>query len=61
MERIRKPLAAMGARITLTDGHAPFTIEGAPLKAIDYATPVPSAQVKTACSLPACMQVAQRR
>jgi 3-phosphoshikimate 1-carboxyvinyltransferase len=48
MERIRKPLEAMGARITLTDGHAPLTIEGAALKAIDYATPVPSAQVKTA-------------
>ena len=48
MERIRKPLEAMGARIALTDGHAPVTIQGAPLKAIDYTTPVPSAQVKTA-------------
>ncbi|HZD46486.1 MAG TPA: 3-phosphoshikimate 1-carboxyvinyltransferase, partial [Acidobacteriaceae bacterium] len=48
MERIRKPLEAMGARITLTDGHAPLTIEGAALQAIDYTTPVPSAQVKTA-------------
>jgi 3-phosphoshikimate 1-carboxyvinyltransferase len=48
MERIRKPLEAMGARITLTDGHAPLTIDGAALKAIDYTTPVPSAQVKTA-------------
>jgi 3-phosphoshikimate 1-carboxyvinyltransferase len=48
MERIRKPLEAMGARITLTDGHAPLTIQGAALKAIDYTTPVPSAQVKTA-------------
>jgi 3-phosphoshikimate 1-carboxyvinyltransferase len=48
MERIRKPLEAMGARITLTDGHAPLTIEGASLNAIDYTTPVPSAQVKTA-------------
>jgi len=48
MERIRKPLEAMGARITLTEGHAPLTIDGAPLKAIDYTTPVPSAQVKTA-------------
>jgi 3-phosphoshikimate 1-carboxyvinyltransferase len=48
MERIRKPLEAMGAHITLTKGHAPFTIHGAPLKAIDYTTPVPSAQVKTA-------------
>jgi 3-phosphoshikimate 1-carboxyvinyltransferase len=48
MERIRKPLEAMGARLTLTQGHAPLTIEGGPLKAIDYTTPVPSAQVKTA-------------
>ena len=48
MERIRKPLESMGARITLTDGHAPLTIQGSPLKAIDYFTPVPSAQVKTA-------------
>jgi 3-phosphoshikimate 1-carboxyvinyltransferase len=48
MERIRKPLEAMGARIALTEGHAPVTIQGAPLNAIDYTTPVPSAQVKTA-------------
>ena len=55
MERIRKPLAEMGARITLTEGHAPVTIEGAALKAIDYTTPVPSAQVKT-CVLLAGLQ-----
>jgi 3-phosphoshikimate 1-carboxyvinyltransferase len=48
MERIRKPLQAMGARLTLTEGHAPLAIEGGPLRAIDYTTPVPSAQVKTA-------------
>lgn len=48
MERIRKPLAAMGAQITLTDGHAPIVIRGAELTAIDYTTPIPSAQVKTA-------------
>ena len=47
----------MGARITLTDGHAPLTIEGAALKAIDYTTPVPSAQVKT-CVLLAGLQTA---
>lgn len=57
MERIRKPLADMGARLTLTDGHAPLTIEGAPLNAIDYTTPVPSAQVKT-CVLLAGLQTA---
>ena len=57
MERIRKPLEAMGARLTLTDGHAPLTIEGGPLKAIDYTTPVPSAQVKS-CILLAGLQTA---
>jgi 3-phosphoshikimate 1-carboxyvinyltransferase len=57
MERIRKPLAAMGARLTLTEGHAPLTILGGPLEAIDYTTPVPSAQVKT-CVLLAGLQTA---
>jgi 3-phosphoshikimate 1-carboxyvinyltransferase len=55
MERIRKPLEAMGARLTLTEGHAPLTIEGTPLQPIDYTTPVPSAQVKT-CILLAGLQ-----
>ena len=57
MQRIREPLAAMGARLTLTDGHAPLHIDGGPLKAIDYTTPVPSAQVKT-CILLAGLQTA---
>ena len=48
MERIRKPLGQMGARIDLIDGHAPVTIHGGPLHAIDFDTPIPSAQVKTA-------------
>jgi 3-phosphoshikimate 1-carboxyvinyltransferase len=48
MERVRKPLAQMGARIELQDGHAPITIHGGPLRAIDFETPIPSAQVKTA-------------
>jgi len=48
MERIRKPLAQMGARLQLQDGHAPITIYGTPLTAIDFDTPIPSAQVKTA-------------
>jgi 3-phosphoshikimate 1-carboxyvinyltransferase len=55
MERIRKPLEAMGARLTLTESHAPVTIDGAPLRPIDYTTPVPSAQVKT-CILLAGLQ-----
>jgi 3-phosphoshikimate 1-carboxyvinyltransferase len=58
MERIRKPLEAMGAQLTLTEGHAPLTIEGTALKAIDYTTPVPSAQVKT-CILLAGLQTAE--
>ena len=57
MERIRKPLAQMGAQLTLTEGHAPILIEGHPLRAIDYTTPVPSAQVKT-CVLLAGLQTA---
>src|ERR1700678_476361 len=38
MERIRKPLSQMGARLALVDGHAPITIHGGPLKAIDFTT-----------------------
>jgi 3-phosphoshikimate 1-carboxyvinyltransferase len=55
MERIRKPLEAMGASITLTDGHAPLTVDGRSLEPIDFTTPVPSAQVKT-CVLLAGLQ-----
>ena len=55
MERVRKPLAEMGADVLLTDGHAPVRIHGRPLRAIDYTTPVPSAQVKT-CILLAGLQ-----
>ena len=57
MERIRKPLEAMGARLTLTDGHAPLAIDGGMLMPLDYTTPVPSAQVKT-CVLLAGLQTA---
>ena len=55
MERIRKPLAEMGANLTLTEGHAPLTVHGSQLHPIDYTTPVPSAQVKT-CILLAGLQ-----
>ena len=48
MERIRKPLSQMGVKMDLIDGHAPITIHGGPLQAIDFDTPIPSAQVKTA-------------
>ena len=47
MRRIVDPLTQMGARIDTTDGHAPLHVHGASLKAIDYVTPVPSAQVKS--------------
>lgn len=47
MGRVQKPLEAMGARLTLTDGHAPLTVHGSPLRPVDYTTPVPSAQIKT--------------
>jgi 3-phosphoshikimate 1-carboxyvinyltransferase len=47
MERIRNPLSQMGAKLSLTDGHAPIAIHGTPLRAIDFTTPIPSAQVKT--------------
>jgi 3-phosphoshikimate 1-carboxyvinyltransferase len=48
MQRIMKPLAQMGARIhAREDKFPPLEIEGAPLHAIDYPMPVPSAQVKT--------------
>ncbi len=48
MERIRKPLNEMGANVLLSDGHGPIIIHGAPLHSIDFTTPIPSAQVKTA-------------
>jgi 3-phosphoshikimate 1-carboxyvinyltransferase len=48
MDRIRNPLSQMGAKIDLTNGHAPITIHGTPLHAIDFTAPIPSAQVKTA-------------
>jgi 3-phosphoshikimate 1-carboxyvinyltransferase len=48
MERIRKPLELMGAKIDLADGHAPMVVHGRGLKAIDFEAPIASAQVKTA-------------
>ncbi len=55
MERIRMPLTAMGAKLDLTEGHAPVTIHGGPLRGLDYRTPIASAQVKT-CLLFAGLQ-----
>jgi 3-phosphoshikimate 1-carboxyvinyltransferase len=48
MQRIMKPLAEMGAHIRAReDKFPPLEIEGARLRPIEYALPVPSAQVKT--------------
>ena len=48
MDRIIKPLAEMGASITAHNGRfTPLTIEGRKLHAIDYTTPMASAQVKS--------------
>ncbi len=48
MARITEPLRNMGARISLTDGHAPIQIHGSSgLKGMDYRLPVASAQVKS--------------
>jgi 3-phosphoshikimate 1-carboxyvinyltransferase len=51
MERIAGPLRRMGARVETTDGHAPLTIHGGSLEAIDYTLPMASAQVKSALLL----------
>ncbi len=47
LDRIADPLAAMGASITTTDGHAPLMIRGRTLAPIRYELPVASAQVKS--------------
>ncbi len=51
MRRVIEPLTRMGARIEAVDGHAPLTVHGGPLRAIDYVPTVPSAQVKSAVLL----------
>jgi 3-phosphoshikimate 1-carboxyvinyltransferase len=53
MQRVIDPLAAMGAAITSSGGRAPLVIEGRPLHAIDWQSPVASAQVKSAIMLAA--------
>jgi 3-phosphoshikimate 1-carboxyvinyltransferase len=52
MRRVVDPLRQMGADIHSSDGdRAPLEIRGGKLHAIDYTTPVPSAQVKSAILL----------
>src|SRR4051794_19498759 len=47
VDRIAEPLRLMGAQLDATDGRfPPFVVRGARLRAIDYALPVASAQVK---------------
>ena len=47
MERVIKPLSAMGAQIDSQQGKPPLRITGGSLKSIDYKMPVASAQVKS--------------
>jgi 3-phosphoshikimate 1-carboxyvinyltransferase len=52
MRRVMEPLAKMGGRIEAREGgFAPLKIEGTRLSPIEYALPVPSAQVKSAVLL----------
>lgn len=54
MARIIEPLRSMGATVegSDADSHPPLTVTGrSPLRAIDWSTPVPSAQVKSAILL----------
>src|SRR5256886_15328884 len=52
MRRVTEPLRAMGAEITEGRGDAlPLTIRGGRLRALTYATPVASAQIKSALLL----------
>jgi 3-phosphoshikimate 1-carboxyvinyltransferase len=51
MRRVIDPLERMGATIESAGGCAPLTITGGGLRAIEYTTPVPSAQIKSAILL----------
>jgi 3-phosphoshikimate 1-carboxyvinyltransferase len=48
VDRIAAPLTRMGARVSHREGGLPpLTVEGAPLRGVEHALPVPSAQVKS--------------
>jgi 3-phosphoshikimate 1-carboxyvinyltransferase len=52
MDRISKPLSLMGASFKWkTNGFPPFQLLGNPLKAIEYSSPIASAQIKSAVLL----------
>ena len=54
MERVAAPLRLMGAQVLTQDGHPPVRVRGTrALRAIEYALPVASAQVKSAMLLAA--------
>ncbi|HET8646807.1 MAG TPA: 3-phosphoshikimate 1-carboxyvinyltransferase [Vicinamibacteria bacterium] len=51
VERVARPLRAMGAQVETVDGRPPLAVTGGPLKGVDWPLDVPSAQVKTAVLL----------
>jgi len=51
MERVARPLRAMGATIETTDGRAPLVVHGGSLRPIEWVPEVASAQVKSAILL----------
>ncbi|PIR19638.1 MAG: 3-phosphoshikimate 1-carboxyvinyltransferase, partial [Elusimicrobia bacterium CG11_big_fil_rev_8_21_14_0_20_64_6] len=52
MRRVAEPLGLMGATISLSEaGTPPLTVSGGALQGIEYATPMASAQVKSAVLL----------
>ena len=51
MERVVEPLEQMGAQVETHEGRPPLTIHGRPLRGVNYAPPVASAQVKSAILL----------
>ncbi len=53
MSRVIDPLSIMGANIESTDGRLPIKIIGSALGGLEYFTPVPSAQIKSALCLAA--------
>jgi 3-phosphoshikimate 1-carboxyvinyltransferase len=51
MQRLATPLVAMGARVETSGGLPPIVIEGGDLTGIEYLSPTPSAQIKSAVLL----------
>jgi 3-phosphoshikimate 1-carboxyvinyltransferase len=51
MERVAEPLRRMGADVRTSGGGPPVSVRGSRLRGIDFTSPVPSAQVKSAILL----------